>query len=206
MRPEGRTPAVPVLKGLNTAFKAMNYDIGLLAEGEAEALQEAGIEPGPWRRTANQEPSTEVKTLDGRTVVFLRFPTLPRGESRASDDVVDALSKLIESKRAVSDLIVGLCDWGWVAENDYQQREGAILPDVLLGSGGGSGVNGRLLNDRCLWVRCYDKGRSLAEISILEWPNRQNLFAWKDAKNYKTTSIGMNDAIKDDPSISALFD
>ena len=205
MPPLGRMPSENTIKGLTAAFDAMAYDVGLLAQAEYAELESVGALPGPWRQTADREPYVEVGTSDGHTVGFVRFPSLPRGQDHASDDLIQQLSQMIEAKRTGTDLIIGLCDWGWVAENDYLQRAPAALPDLLLGSGGGSGVNGRLLHDRCLWVRAYDKGRSLAEITIYEWPNRQNLFAWIDAKNYKTTSIGMNDAIKDDPRIGALF-
>jgi hypothetical protein len=206
MRPHGNPGLTKTMIALSNALNAMHYDVGLLSAREAEGLAEDGVPRWPWQRTAEEAPLTVKELPDGRKVGFLRYPSLPENADGPSAKLVSRLSRQIRDNRDKVDLLIGLCDWGWVAENDYLKSDPAMVPDMLLGSGGGSGINGRVLADgRCLWVRPYDKGRSLALVNVLLWPKRENSFAWEEGKNYTSSSVGMNDAIKDDPEIDALF-
>lgn len=206
MRPGGNPGLAKTMTAMNKAYGLMGYDVGLLSPGEAEALRADSIPVWPWQKTAREEPYTVVTVEGGRMVGFLRFPSLRPGEDMPSEELVRTLSARIKKERGGVDLLVGLCDWGWVAENGYLQSSPEAVPDILLGSGSGSGVNGRILADgRTVWVRPYDKGRSLAEVAVYQWPFRENSFAWKEATNYKTSSIGMNDTIKDNPEVGSLF-
>lgn len=205
-RPNGNPGLTKTMVALSKAFNAMHYDVGLLAEREAEALAEDGVPRWPWQKTAEEAPFTVLEIAGGRKVGFLRYPSLPQDAEKPSEALIARLSKAIKADRDKVDLLIGLCDWGWVAESDYLKSNPTQVPDMLFGSGGGSGINGRVQADgRCLWVRPYDKGRSLAEVNVLQWPKRENSFAWEEAKNYTSASVGMNDAIKDDPEIDALF-
>jgi len=206
MRPAYDPEPARTLTDLNKAFNAMHYDVGLLSAQEAETLRENGVVLQSWRKSAKEEPFTVVKIRDGRKVGFLRFPSLPDGTDEAPQKLIARLSRQIRENRDKVDLMIGLCDWGWVAENAYLKSNPEYVPDMLFGSGGGSGINGRVLADgRCLWVRPYDKGRSISEVNVLQWPKRENSFAWDEAKNYTSASVGINDSIKDDPEINALF-
>lgn len=206
LRPGGNPGLAKTMAAMNKAFGRMGYDVGLLSPREAEALRADSILTWPWQKTAEEEPYTVISVDGGRKVGFLRFPSLHPGEEQAPDALVRGLTARIRKERDGVDLLVGLCDWGWVAENGYLQAGLDAVPDILLGSGVGTGVNGRILADgRALWVRPYDKGRSLAEVTVYQWPLRENSFAWEEAKNYKTSSIGMNDTIKDNPEVDAMF-
>ncbi|WWX21263.1 hypothetical protein V8V93_12480 [Pseudodesulfovibrio methanolicus] len=205
-RPNGNPGLTKTMVALSKAFNAMHYDVGLLTEREAGALAEDGVPRWPWQKTAEEAPFTVLEIAGGRKVGFLRYPSLPQDAEKPSEAMVAKLSRAIKADRDKVDLLIALCDWGWVAESDYLKSNPAQVPDMLFGSGGGSGINGRVQADgRCLWVRPYDKGRSLAEVNVLQWPKRENSFAWEEAKNYTSASVGMNDAIKDDPEIDALF-
>ena len=205
-RPNGNPGLTRTMVALSKAFNAMHYDVGLLTAREAKALAGDDVPRWPWQKTAEEEPFTVREIQGGRKVGFLRYPSLPRDFDKPSEALVAELSKEIKTYRAQVDLLIGLCDWGWVAESDYLKSNPAQVPDMLFGSGGGSGINGRIqANGRCLWVRPYDKGRSLAQVNVLQWPERENSFAWEEAKNYTSASIGMNDAIKDNPEVDALF-
>lgn len=191
---------------LSRALGIMGYDVGCLSRDEAGFLAGFGIAPPAWQRTAKDAPVTIVTTAAGDKVGFLRFPPLPPGADGPSEETMDRLSRAIGQLRRDVRLVVALSEWGWVGEQEYLSAEPKDLPDILLGSGNGSGVNGRILGSgRCLWVRAYDKGRSIAEISILKWPDRKNSFAWNPGTNYNTKSIGMNDLIKDNPAVDAVL-
>ncbi|WP_207263412.1 hypothetical protein [Desulfovibrio sp. Huiquan2017] len=206
LRPNGNPGLATTMVALSKAYNALHYDVGLLSAREGKALAEDDVPRWPWQKMAEEEPFTVRDIPGGRKVGFLRYPSLPDGADGPSPEQIDRISRQIKTERAKVDLLIGLCDWGWVAESDYLKSNPAQVPDILLGSGGGSGINGRVQADgRCLWARPYDKGRSLVEVNILEWPKRENLFAWEETKNYTSSSIGMNDAIKDNPEIDALF-
>ncbi|AMK11733.1 hypothetical protein [Pseudodesulfovibrio indicus] len=206
LRPGGNPGLAETMAAMNKAFGFMGYDVGLLSPAEAEALRADSIPAWPWQKTAREEPYTVIPVDGGRKVGFLRFPSLGLDEDQPSDDLIRRLSARIQKERDGVDLLIGLCDWGWVAENAYLQARAESVPDILLGSGSGAGVNGRILADgRALWVRPYDKGRSLVEVAVYQWPQRENSFAWKEVTNYKTSSIGMNDTIKDNPEVDAMF-
>ena len=60
MRPEGQKTAPEVLNGLANSFELMKYDVGLLAKGEADAFDAAGIKAETWRKTAKEVSFTIV--------------------------------------------------------------------------------------------------------------------------------------------------
>nr|WP_229593272.1 hypothetical protein [Pseudodesulfovibrio sediminis] len=184
----------------------MGYKIGMLSNEEAETLKDAGITPPQWQSTAERVPYSIIRTESGDDIGFIRFPSLPKGVDIPSARVIEEISKTIEREQPHVRLVVALSDWGWIGEQKYLQKNPQVVPDFLLGSGIGSGINGRPLADgRCVWVRPYDRGRSVAKIEIFSWPNRKNPIAWQGAKNYKTSSIGLNDTYKSNPEVEAIF-
>jgi len=201
MRPGSRPASSKVLASIARAMDLMHYDVGFLSGEEADTLARHGVTPPSWQRTAST-PFSVITTAAGDRIGFLRFPSLPPDRDKPREAMLEQLVRDIRKYRPEVRLLVGLSDWGWLAEQKYLARNPEAVPDLLLGSGKGSGVNGRIQADgRCLWVRTYDKGRSIAEIAILEWPDRENSFAWNPSRNYKTSSIGLNDRIKDYPAV-----
>lgn len=183
------------------ALGMMDYDVGFLSGKEAAMLADAGVTPPDWQQTAGQAPFTRVATPNG-DVGFLRFPSLPSGKDEPTPEILERLERAVRRHLDEVGLLIGLSDWGWLAEQEYMSSDPGAVPDLLLGSGRGSGVNGRIQADgRCLWFRAYDKGRTIVEINILEWPDRENPFAWTPSKNYTSASTGLNDTIEDYPAV-----
>ena len=206
MRPGATPPPPSTLTSASKALDFMGYDVGLLSREEADVLSRESVDTPAWQQTASAQPFTVVTTDKGDKIGFLRFPHLPSNADRPPAELVDRLSREIGKYRNEVRLVVGLSDWGWLAEQEYLSGEPANVPHILFGSGRGSGVNGRIQADgRCMWVRAYDKGRSIVEITVLEWPDRKNSFAWKPGTNYNTKSIGLNDLIKDNSAVSAIL-
>jgi len=206
MRPEGKKPTLQVLNGLAKAFDLMKYDIGLLAQSEADVFHDAGAICEDWRKTEKIAPVTIIESSNGDKIGFLRFPSLSKGEDIPSGDLIKKISKTVKNERNNVRLIVGLSDWGWVGEREYLAQNPDFVPDFLFGSGRGSGVNGRIeANGRCAWVRPYDKGRSVNEVQVYAWPSRSASFAWKELVNFKALSTGLGDQYHDNPDVGAIL-
>lgn len=206
MRPQSKLPAPDVLQSLIKAYNLMGYDLGFIPKEEAKALKQAQAVIGSWQKTSEEVPITILTTQNGDKIGFVRFPSLGQGNDIPEPELISRIGRQIKLLRNKVRLVVGLSGWGWLGENEYLMKNPKTVPDLLLGSGRGSGLNGRVLaDDRCIWVRSYDKGRSICEIQIYEWPDRKNSFAWTVSKNYNTSSIGLNDTYKDNPEVAAVL-
>ncbi|BDQ36273.1 hypothetical protein SYK_06330 [Pseudodesulfovibrio nedwellii] len=206
MRPQSKLPAPDVLQSLIKAYNLMGYDLGFIPKEEAKALKQAQAVVGSWQKTSEEVPITILTTQNGDKIGFVRFPPLDQGNDIPEPELISRIGRQIKLLRNKVRLVVGLSGWGWLGENEYLMKNPKTVPDLLLGSGRGSGLNGRVLaDDRCIWVRSYDKGRSICEIQIYEWPDRKNSFAWTVSKNYNTSSIGLNDTYKDNPEVAAVL-
>lgn len=202
--PGGNVPTNDVLTSLVKAYDYMQYDIGLLSEKEAEVF--AGKQYDKTRRTAEEEPFSVIETKKGDKIGFIRFPSLPEGQDVPSQRLIDKITAALQKERSNVDLLVALSDWGWVGEREYLAENRDVVPDILLGSGYGSGVNGRIQADgRCIWVRPYDKGRTICEINIFDLPTRTSPFTWKQSGSIQTQSIGLGDQYSDNPDVGALL-
>ena len=191
---------------LAKALHLINYDVGLLAGGEASELSGTDVPFDATRKTASEAPVTVIAIQPDDKIRFIRFPSLPRGQDVPSRDTIDKLSRKVMAERGNSRLVVALSDWGWIGEREYLAQNPKGVPDILLGSGLGSGVNGRVeAKGRCLWVRPYDKGRTLSMIQVMAWPNHSGRFKWELSGNVRCTSVGLGDQYMDNPDVSALL-
>ena len=191
---------------LAKALHLIKYDVGFLADGEASALSGKDVPFDATRMTASEAPVTVIVTQRGDEISFIRFPSLPKGQRVPPREIIDKLSRKISAEREKSRLVVGLSDWEWIGEREYLAQNPRFVPDILLGSGLGSGVNGRAeAKGKCLWVRPYDKGRTIGKIELLAWPNRTRSFNWKLSGNVRCTSVGLGDQIMDNPDVNALL-
>lgn len=205
MPPKGAKPDMKILSALAKAFEFMKYDVGLLSQGEARVMG-GNVKIDTIRHTAEETPFSVVLSPNEDKIGFLRFPSLPNGQDVPSEKLIKRITKIVKEEQANVRLLVGLSDWGWVGEREYLAQNPENVPDLLLGSGRGSGVNGRLgANDRCLWVRTYDKGRTLSEIQIFAWPERTSSFTWDKPNSINTLSIGLGDQYQDNPDVGALL-
>ncbi|MUM78199.1 hypothetical protein GKC30_11185 [Pseudodesulfovibrio sp. F-1] len=206
MNPDGTMPDPRIVDRLITAFEMMPYDIGLIGSFESEILSRLGLEPEPFRMTAEASPFVVLESSAGDRIGFLRFPSLPLGVDIPSRQLIQKISSQIEDQRDSVRLLVGLSDWGWVGEREYLAQRPPAVPDILLGSGRGSGVNGRIEADgRCVWVRPYDKGQTVSEVQIRAWPVRSKDFRWKEPDTIRPLTVGLGDDIDDNPDVDAVL-
>lgn len=206
MRPGSEKPAPQVLNSLAKAFNFMKYDVALLTQDEFDAFDASDLTVDMGRKTAREEPFTIVETEAGDRIGFLRFPALPDGEDIPSEDLIRRIGRSIKNKRSKVTLLIGMSTWGWVGEREYLAQNPDTVPDMLFGSGRGSGVNGRIeANGRCVWVRPYDKGRTVSEVMVYTWPDHSKPFAWKEPVNIKSLSTGLGDRYPDNPEVGAIL-
>jgi hypothetical protein len=206
INPNGTMPDKRVLESLLQAYQMLNYDIGLVGAFEAENLGLLGLAVEPARKTAAEAPFTVLTTTGGDAVGFIRFPSLPPGEDTPSSDLIKTIATRVRAARPSVRLLVGLSDWGWIGEREYLAQNPADVPDMLLGSGRGSGVNGRIEADgRCLWVRPYDKGKTVSNVQIMTWPDGNGPLSWSIPDVVKPSTVGLGDQYQDNPDVDAIL-
>ena len=206
MKPNGAIPSGEFLNRLAKAYDLMKYDVALLGKTEADVFAKADASPDIKRKTSDEASFTKVKVEGGKTVGFVRFPSMRSGEDIPSEKLMNRITAIIRRESKSVDLIVGLSDWGWVGEREYLATNPQYVPDLLLGSGLGSGVNGRVeAEDRCIWIRPYDKGRTVNEIQVKTWPDRSAHTAWEEPYNYTSLSTGLGDQYMDHPDVGAIL-
>lgn len=205
MHPNAESISSPsTLSALAQSFDFMNYDVALLSDTEAEVLAKADI-TADRNRESNSVSVTEIVTPENKRIAFYRFPSLPEGKDIPSDQAMNRIARELKPLLASYDLVIALSHWGWVAEREYLAQNPDIVPDMLFGSGLGSGVNRVEADGRCVWVRPYDKGRTVSEIQLFTWPDRSKRFIWNEPEYIKTLTIGLGDQYDDHPDVSALF-
>lgn len=203
---EGDPPAAPQLRQLAKAFEYLEYDVAFIGREEQKRLADLGVSTDKSRKTAEEEPITVRVTPDGHRVGFIRLPSLPEGEHVPSAKLVGQIAEWIKRERAKTDLLVGLSDWGWVGEREYIGQSPEYMPDILLGSGLGSGAVGRMDdNRRCSWNRPYEKGKTVIEVQLYAWPDRTKSSTWEAQNTIQSISIGLGDEYLDNPDVDALF-
>lgn len=207
MRPNGAEPSQDFLNSLANAYELMKYDVALLGRTEAERFDEVGATTDSNRKTADDRPVSKIIIASGKSIAFVRLPSMSTGTDIPLETNVKTISDTIRSIRDSVDLVVGMSDWGWVGEREYLAMNPEIVPDLLLGSGLGSGVDGRVeAEGRCIWVRPYDKGRTVCELQIMEWPDRSKPFSWHEPDNFMSISTALGDQYPDHPAVSAILD
>ncbi len=206
VRPNGIPSTSKQLSGLATSYNIMNYDIAFLGKQEAEILKKYGVTADNGRKTSEQSPFSAITMDSGASVGFLRLPSLNTDDDTPSNSLVKKISRLVKMYRPKVQLLIGLSDWGWLGERDYLAKAPKDMPDILLGSGSGSGVNGRIEADgRCVWVRPYDKGRTVSEVQVFTWPDRTKPFTWNTPEKITILSVGLGDQYQDAPEVSAIL-
>nr|WP_243546254.1 hypothetical protein [Pseudodesulfovibrio tunisiensis] len=206
MHKAGPVPEPASLSALAKALNFMKYDLGLLAEAETDALRDAGIGlDGAWH-SAEDHPFTTVVLPSGKRIGFLRYPELRGDDEVPSSALLKKVRFQVREHRSKVDLLIGMSDWGWIGEREYLAGSSDDMPHILLGSGRGSGVNGRLNNaGNCIWVRPYDKGRTVSEIRVSALPGPNPDFKWNNLDTVSVKAVGLRDNIADNPEVSAIL-
>lgn len=204
---DGKQPTQAKLKALAEAYSKINFDLGLLSPAEAAALRKAGTTlPGQWV-TAPEVTETELPLPAGQKVGFVLLPPLTPTEKEAPKELIRLVSRAVEHQRKTAKIVVAVSPWGYFVELTYLRTLDAVLPDILLGAGPGPGFKGMVAGEgKTYWMRAYGLGKALNRIEVLDWPGRDPGFRWRDEEDIRSLNIGLTDQVRDDTSVSSLFD
>lgn len=205
--PDGlQAPNAETLGQLSKAYEKLQYDIAFIGRDESRILKQLEVPIDTGRLSSAEAPFSIHEINSGHRIGIIRFPSLPVGEDIPSPRLIRQIETIIKQERPNVDMIIALTDWGWVGEREYIGQSPELMPDLLLGSGYGSGVIGRFDSERrCAWYRPYDKGRTVVEVRIFSWPDHTKPAVWEKTESIQSQSIGLGDKYLDNPDIDALF-
>lgn len=209
---DGPVPGKGRLEALSAAYTRLNYDLGLLTPDEARELRAMDVPlPANWM-VQEDRVQTVVLSKGGVDLGLVIFPALQgpalAGPSEAQLREISQAAKALHGRASV---VVGLSTWGLLAEQRMLDNSPPAL-DILLGSGRGMGLNGRLMSQNTLlWIRAFDKGKALQHIEVLTPPGekrkkREKSLAWSQGRTISWTTLPLSEKIQSDPGLLMLFE
>lgn len=181
------------------------YSLGAPAQSEVDYLSSVGMAPPDNWFAAEQEEYRLIQ-VGNLLVGFIRMPELSPPDSTPSPKIIDSALEIIAKLRQRGALVVMLSPWGKKAEQAFLEQELDDYPDLLLGSGKGTGLLNKIMADgRTVHIRAYDRGRSMHRIDIFEKPEHNKPVQWKKLDNIRVQVIPLGDNVRTDPKIDALF-
>ncbi|XPV77766.1 MAG: hypothetical protein ACNI27_07550 [Desulfovibrio sp.] len=191
---------------LSKGYSMLRYDLLSLTPAE-RALFDAASIPYPTG-TAPLEDTTIIETKDGQKVGFVFFPKSEVKDNRPTAAAVEFITSRVKALRKTSDIVIGMSPWGYFPEQSLlKDNSSSDLPDIILGSGPGTGVSGRLMNnDKTMLVRPYASGKSINIIKISDLPKKNLDFSWTKDENIFAKVDGLIHIYRDDPVVVGLFD
>lgn len=191
------------------ALELMDYSAGVLAESEHAVLATRNIAAPTGWTVLQATPASRVIATGQGAIGLLLLPENPvvkkgRLDSKVLESITTMATELRENSRV--DLVVGISPWGQRAEQDFLSLAPPVL-DLLLGSGPGSGLTGRLMHDgRTMWVRPYSKGKALNRIEIRELPDGSGSWKWTQGKNIVCSLELLDSGVRPDPTVTNILD
>lgn len=198
-------PSLVFAPGLIDAYELLGYQRVYISPQEEQWLEEHGKQELPaFFKTLGEEPFTEVITVDGVRVGVVGFPMPPQYFEPQQQDV-DRIIQAARSLQDRADIIVGVSSWGRERESFYLQHAEPVL-DVLLGSGPGSGMRGRIEGrGKTFWVRSLTKGKYMLLVDIAALPGGQETPRWKQPETINDDFVELGARIPDDQQVRELF-
>jgi len=195
-----------------SAFEELGYDFGALSRAEAQQLRAAYPEgnalPSKWMSFSSQ-PQTAVFTHQGVRLGFILLPETEMSSSETDhpdeDTPFTKTTNSLQSLKKSCDLTIGLSPWGWNQEKHFLASK-ASKPELLLGSGPGPAVQGKLSADgRTLWIRPYSRGRALNIITIDDPQEKGWKVGWKINTNVRHQFQVLDQTVPIDPDMENLL-
>jgi hypothetical protein len=154
---------------------------------------------------AGEKPVSMTFARGGKTIGVVIFPALPLDADNAPPAMERAVVDAAAALRQTADLVVGMSSWGEKAEAHFLVAQDHDL-HVLLGSGPGNGLLGRLTSDdKSLWVRAYSRGIALNRIDVLKWPSDDAGWAWSYGTNFMVRILPLGDDWPLDMTVHGLL-
>ena len=199
-------PSLVFAPGLIDAYELLDYQRVYISPKEKEWLEKYGRPELPASfKTLGTEPLAEVLEVDGLRVGIVAFP-VPAKFFKPEHKDLEAIVRAARSLEGRADVIVGVSSWGRSHEEFYLQNAEPVL-DVLLGSGPGSGMRGRIDGQgKTFWVRSLTKGKYMLVLDMTDLPDGQPEHRWKQAETIQDDFVELGARIPDDQQVRALFE
>jgi hypothetical protein len=194
------------------AFAQLGYDFGVLSSTEAKQLMHSNQGPDQqnipsgWKLFSSQ-PQTAVLNHQGIRLGLILFPEAKAlsADSSRKNAVFDHLGQTILALDDFCDLTIGLSPWGFNIEQDFLHSD-AYAPALLLGSGSGPAILGKLgNNDRTLWLRPFSRGRAVQVVSLPNPEERSWKDQWKIEDNVHIEFLVLDDTIATNKEMEDLL-
>jgi hypothetical protein len=200
--PYGHDQEAPVPQSLPFLAKVhelMGYDAAILTPLEEHALAAAKA-PLPKSFTLVDTVKTRVLKVGDADIGLVMAPPLKSERMPPSLEEMNAVIDAAKALKPKVKLLIALTPWGIVPEKQLIDL-GAGVFHVVLGSGQGSGLTGRLDADgRTAWVRAFMKGKALSEIRILAWPAGDD-FKWISNQTVLFGAKALDDRYPEDQAV-----
>lgn len=187
------------------AYAMLGYKRVYITPDEKAWLEKYGHKQLPgFFKTLGPEPFTEIVEVDNVRIGVVGFPVPPQffEPTQADVDTVVAAARALQDK---TDILVGISAWGRAREAFYLQNADPVL-DVLLGSGPGSGMRGRIEGQGgTYWVRSITKGKYMLLVDVASLPATTIAHRWKQPETIRDTFVELSVRIPDDQDVRALF-
>lgn len=208
MLPEGKPDSNDKRDALAKIYSFINYDFGFLSPEENAYLKKSdtGV-PHGWN-TYSHFNLTKIKLKNGKTVGIVAFPAIKTETKNLPPEIMSEMVESFKKFKTQADILIGMSPWGYFHEKDMlsdpQYLECPL--DILLGSGDGPGLTGRLVaGNKTLWVRCYPTGKAVSRIDISSWPDNTPDFQWKFGQNIRSLIQSLLKNTREDPKVLNLL-
>jgi hypothetical protein len=204
-RPGQTEPDDVQLEPFVRALQKLSYELVVLAPNEARLLKKQDIAiPEEWTVLGSQPKLVTLEKAGLRLGVLI----LPVGE-RSSEKGLDFLRRTFGPQTGRDhepvDLLVAISPWGWKAEKDFLRQAPPGI-DVFAGSNHGPYETGRFFGPgRILWIRPYSRGKALMQVSVHDWPKRDEQTDSKPSGRLEPGLEVIKSSIPRDPDIGNLF-
>lgn len=138
-------------------------------------------------------------------VAVLLLPAIDPAKP-APPALVGAVLDQARQARINAELVVAVSPWGLAEEKELLAKaRGAI--HLLLGAGPGTGLRGLVLDEgRVAWVRGFERGKSLAVVTVPVLPGAGRDAKWLENDSISCESLPLDDSVASDQEVDALFE
>lgn len=190
---------------MGQSFTAMTPDLFFMTPAEKRWLVFNKTELPETAVVAGPEPATMILGQSPLRVGVVLFPMLPEGADNAPPNMQRAVAAAAKRLRVKVDLVVGMSPWGEMAEAHFLINQEPVF-HMLLGSGPGKGLLGRLAaDDKCLWVRAFAQGIAMNKIDVLAKPEDNDEWRWIYGENFMVQVMPLGEGWPLDMTVYGLL-
>lgn len=206
----GEKASASSLAVFGQVFSELDYDVLALSSTEADQLRHANPDhsseslPSHWLQFSSKANSA-VFTHQGLRIGLILFPESGPGQSPQENAQFEDIERTVQDLKPRCDLTIGLSPWGRFGEQKFLASR-AAKPDILLGSGPGSAVSGKLSSsNQTLWIRPYSMGQAVSVITIPNPQDKEWIRGWDIEANVHLEFVALDDTVPSDQHIEELI-